>query len=769
MSETENGEIADKNGAENDEVENEDAEKGSVTGREDDDNESTKAEDAQSTSANIEEGNEREKTVEGRETPKDSKSRDSTRPNTGAKSRVSNASRGSKRPETKSTKKDRDGGGSNPASRQSTRDSRIASGTKKEVEADGVSEMTVPKTPPPGETEGGNGDVLDDNKLDDSSEDQNGNLKQAEGEIPNGFVRQKTSLVDTISRLLPANEEESKKSRIKEALGKLTDEMTGEQLFCSDCEDQLTIDELHICLDCPKWLCNDCKNHHVKSKATRAHEVYTPPSVCAMECTVHGENFSLFCKQCESLVCSQCITQKCTVGKHDLISIDEKERESRDTLEAFAARIKSLSDLNQSKLTEISERVSTFREFEERAKLKIEARFAELRLLLDSMEENVLLELDSLASDTHAEFIDNREKVKLEKEGISKCDDSIKQCLKRNRIGLINTLPMTDALVMNLEVNESNKPLEVSEPSLVEPILNNDNFLSDVEKHVIRASKSGKLKLVENSVIINQMHVRTTQDPEENVIYDFCWVSNSKIAVVDNRNKSLKLLSLDDAVVIKQVFHDNGLCRVCCNRDLEQIIVCDDKYCLYNYDLDLNFKGIIDIPHHIRKPYGMDFLEKSGNFIIGDRQDGQIYELTAINQPLSPNSTQSFSVLRQIASGFSCLDYVTTTSDHFLVSHGNGHGVRLITDEGKFVCEIDQSGQGLNWPLGVAFDMHGNAVICDSCNHRILVISPLGERLKEVKGFYLPRAVKFSDNQEVLIVAERSGRVKLLTYMESSS
>ena len=74
-------------------------------------------------------------------------------------------------------------------------------------------------------------DVLDDNKLDDSSEDQNGNLKQAEGEIPNGFVRQKTSLVDTISRLLPANEEESKKSRIKEALGKLTDEMTGTRIY----------------------------------------------------------------------------------------------------------------------------------------------------------------------------------------------------------------------------------------------------------------------------------------------------------------------------------------------------------------------------------------------------------------------------------------------------------------------------------------------------------------------------------------------------------
>ena len=74
-------------------------------------------------------------------------------------------------------------------------------------------------------------DVLDDNKLDDSSEDQNGNIKQAEGEIPNGFVRQKTSLVDTISRLLPANEEESKKSRIKEALGKLTDEMTGTRIY----------------------------------------------------------------------------------------------------------------------------------------------------------------------------------------------------------------------------------------------------------------------------------------------------------------------------------------------------------------------------------------------------------------------------------------------------------------------------------------------------------------------------------------------------------
>ena len=539
--------------------------------------------------------------------------------------------------------------------------------------------------------------------------------------------------------------------------------------MCSDCETDLTIDDVHICLDCPKWLCLDCKNHHLRSKATRSHEVYSPPSVCNMECSLHSENFSLFCKDCNSLVCNQCIIQKCSVEKHELIGIDEKERESKETCEQLQTRVKSYSDLNQSKLEEIAERILTFRQFEERAKIKIQARFAELHKLLDSLEQNVLLDLDNISSDTHAEFITKQENVKSEKENIAKCEDSIGQCLKRNRIGLINTLPMTESLFHTVSITETSKPLDVLEPTLIEANLDEEIFLSDVERHIIRTSKAGKLKLVENSIIINQMNVRTSQDLDDNVIYDCCWISSSKLAVVDNRNKSLKLLSVDDAIVYNQVFHDNGLCRVTCNRDCKQIIVCDDKYVLYSYDFELNFKGVVDIPPQIRKPYGICFLENNGNLMIGDRHDGQLYELSSVNQTINSATNQAFTIVRQLTSGFSCLDYVTTNGEQILVSHGNGHCIRLLCNNGKNLVEIDQSQQGLNWPLGVAIDVHGNAVICDSCNHRVLVISPEGDKIKEIRGFYLPRSVKFSDNNEVLVVAERGGRVKLLTYMESSS
>ena len=523
---------------------------------------------------------------------------------------------------------------------------------------------------------------------------------------------------------------------------------------CSDCERNSTVDDVHICLDCPKWLCSECKSHHQRVKSTRSHQLYSPPSVSATICQEHFENFTLFCRQCQSLVCLQCICQ--SHNKHEIMDIAEKEKETQQNLAELAERLESQKKMADDKLIEISQRSQELQDFETSAKLKIQSRFAALHKLLHTLEENVLKDLDRIVAESSGQLAEKRQGVENEREFLLKGGESISNCGKRNRVGLINTFPLTQSLVQSASLTEITRPVEISGPTLNENYLSSENFISDAEKYIIRGAKSGVMRMVENPVIINQVGVKSANDRQENVLYDFAWLGDNRIVVLDNRNKSVKLI--DHGGVKKEVYHHNAVCRVCSNKDFTSILVCDEKYVLFHYSNQLDFMNVVDIPMNIRKPYGLEFLG-NGNLLIGDRHDGQIYEASLKNDWLT--------VLRRISSGFSCLDYLTSDGECILVTHGNGNVARVVNFSGETVCEIGLNGSALNWPLGVAIDVHGNYVISDSCNHRILVTNKAGQHIKEIKGFYLPRAVRFSDSNEILIVAERGGRIKMLTYMEN--
>ena len=438
------------------------------------------------------------------------------------------------------------------------------------------------------------------------------------------------------------------------------------------------------------------------------------------------------------------------------MDITEKEKETQQSLEELRERLDSQKKMADEKLAEITQKSQELTDFECLAKLKIQNRFEELHKLLYTLEENVLMDFARICGESTGQLGEKLLSVENEKDFLLKCEESIVNCRKRNRVGLINTFPLTQSLVQSASLTEITRPLEVSEPTLNENYLSPESFLSDAEKHIIRGSKSGVMRLVENPVIINQIGVKSANDSQENVVYDFAWLGDNRMVVLDNRNQSVKLV--EDGGVKKEVYHNNAVCRVCATKDFTSVLVCDEKYVLFHYNSELDFISVVDVPMNIRKPYGLEFLG-NGNLLIGDRHDGQIYEVSMQNNWLS--------VLRRISSGFSCLDYLTSNGDIILVTHGNGNVARILTFSGDTVAEIGSNGIGLNWPLGVAIDFHGNCVISDSCNHRILVTNKEGQQVKEIKGFYLPRAVRFSDSNEILIVGERGGTIKMLTYMES--
>ncbi|CAG2211203.1 unnamed protein product [Mytilus edulis] len=108
-----------------------------------------------------------------------------------------------------------------------------------------------------------------------------------------------------------------------------------------------------FCYECHQFLCQSCKSIHEKFPATKRHTITDSHSIDRstliqkLVCEHHNVEFSYYCRDCECLICAQCVTSVHT--GHSITNIAEVAGKAREVvkkrLQQIKDNIKSLSDL----------------------------------------------------------------------------------------------------------------------------------------------------------------------------------------------------------------------------------------------------------------------------------------------------------------------------------------------------------------------------------------------------------------------------------------
>lgn len=122
--------------------------------------------------------------------------------------------------------------------------------------------------------------------------------------------------------------------------------------LCAICDlRHLKVLSTHWCQECEEALCNDCKEHHTLSKASKSHNVILlsvysslPSSITNIDllCTYHNEKYLQYCLKHECPICYKCINEHGKCG--ELILFEDITNDVKAS-EVFRDMEQSLGDL----------------------------------------------------------------------------------------------------------------------------------------------------------------------------------------------------------------------------------------------------------------------------------------------------------------------------------------------------------------------------------------------------------------------------------------
>lgn len=139
--------------------------------------------------------------------------------------------------------------------------------------------------------------------------------------------------------------------------------------ICEICEDK--VPAKWFCVDCTQSLCEKCKSHHLKSKASANCNVVAIGT--QKKADIHGdecsciyhpsETYRQFCRSCNEIVCSKCVI--CEHRKHEIINFDEALCEKKTRFQRKVDRIR------KEHLPEIRHRIIFIRKNQEEYSLSV--------------------------------------------------------------------------------------------------------------------------------------------------------------------------------------------------------------------------------------------------------------------------------------------------------------------------------------------------------------------------------------------------------------
>lgn len=235
---------------------------------------------------------------------------------------------------------------------------------------------------------------------------------------------------------------------------------------CSLCETSVGVHSR--CLECQECLCENCRKVHSRGKATRSHKIVhicgvreTMPFTKFVQCCAHpSSEVIMYCKKCDLLVCSQCISS--THTGHVFEQIDSVYESKVDDLE------NTLEILENDSMTTISMQVkkAKFKRRHKRSEIEfLKERITQLtevqKKVLEKRRDDLLDELDRHYTQSEDHLLKAELEFELTKSDLHDCQQTIQKSLATcERIGVIRTANTIKTRMADLELTKSAPVIE---------------------------------------------------------------------------------------------------------------------------------------------------------------------------------------------------------------------------------------------------------------------------------------------------------------------
>ncbi|KAK3098947.1 hypothetical protein FSP39_024559 [Pinctada imbricata] len=324
---------------------------------------------------------------------------------------------------------------------------------------------------------------------------------------------------------------------------------------CIICEDPV---EFH-CNTCGDVLCSRCKDNHLKSNATKLHDIvpYSQRSIPVKntnECEKHhGQIFNAWCKTCNEPVCTECMLSAAH-NRHNFGKLEEKIMKKRKELQRDFDLQSSLLVQHESKLYSVKRMRDSCAKEIQVLSLGIGAQADKICKEVRVIEKKTMQKLEGLGKDHQSKFIQCESTIK---EDIKRCENELKEIedvLRSNDLTKILTHKsklgeISTDLTENLNTRPVFKPGEIS-VNVLERVFGSLSVMG---------SESA-------SVAISKLSIEKDSDPAI-----VCVDANH--AWVETSDMTLKLITRDGSV--KNIIHFDFILPVMTIDAEGDLLLCD--------------------------------------------------------------------------------------------------------------------------------------------------------------------------------------------------
>ncbi|XP_023932816.1 tripartite motif-containing protein 2-like [Lingula anatina] len=566
------------------------------------------------------------------------------------------------------------------------------------------------------------------------------------------------------------------------------------EALCSVCK---TEDVQLYCHNCKCHFCAKCqKEHHDNQDDSDGHAMSLLPMFAEEEtskpkeleeslqqiwaqtiiyCEKHpDEKLKFYCESDNTVLCCDCLATD--HKKHHFVYLEKIVVSEKEGIEQ--------------KYKELLPRVSTF----EKSEKEIEAQQKKLGRRRDKLQKqlqdhakllhkNVSDKLQELSSQLQDQFTAQMKALEAEKDSIQLQKVSIQStCEFAKQLVRHGSQPEVMTHAKNIQTRMSElkdfqpAPIKIGDMSFVKQNLPPNIFgkLKEPESNFqVLPSVSQKLKIQQKtspssrpSVTIAtktwvQATLMKTFDIKLSNTHDISCSLNGNFYLTSLNTDTLKAVS-ESGENVFEVKVPGARCVTCLSNDRVVVTNVDGCMVYTEYGNQVRKFGQGDMTD----PWGVT-VDNSGHILVCD----------GINKCICIYNAVDYILINKISIPMCekpVYINVNPKSNVIIVSDNGGHCVYGVTLEGDVVFQYGtpgQSGQGedqLYFPCGICVDRQGHIFVADSDNHRVVVLTQTGKKMRHAIGkqqIKVPVGVDINREGE-LLVAEFHGKVKLFQCLD---
>ncbi len=447
--------------------------------------------------------------------------------------------------------------------------------------------------------------------------------------------------------------------------------------FCIDTTQYIS----HYCKECNDYFCTDCASKHQTNPVHLGHKT-VEMAAAVSSCSNHNRGFSMFCLDCNTLLCPVCVHQNvcCTrKNKYPLADIKTvKTQEIQIVISGISAEIKVSEEENKSYLNMLKSCLKTG----EQTKHKLQEHIEILRKKLKQEEEILLAEIELWEKHVHAIKVEAEKGIDVEM--LHELKERAEVSLTGGIEHILLTLPSIQTGIHHAVSKRKQKII----PGQI-------TFKPDITTRVgdVHVDEVGDYESIANN------HATVSGDEHKQIelissierpglgsgLWDLVFIKETLIAVSDWRRKLVSLIDKEGYVLSdskKQEIQFQCPRGITYHQGQDCLVVCDqDAGCLAMLDADtLTLKGRVQLPKC--SPCGIAVLP-SGDVVVTNIKNKKVgvFDMNG-TQLLSTSPTNS------CASPFIQPCYVAVDRDNNIyVADFGAHKIVKLNERREKLCE----------------------------------------------------------------------------------